>query len=1122
MKKLLLLFLIITAPAIAQKEANNWFFGKNAGIHFLDDGSVEPLPGGQMVTNEGCSSISDEEGNLLFYTDGRTVWDRNHIIMPNADYFGGTGLLGDPSSTNSAIIVPKKGSPDIYYIFTVDEPHHTNASVYPAQYTGSYLESNGEQIIEQFIPDADDGLNNGLNYSVVDLSITGANGSIGDITDKNIHLLTYDPDDIDQAKYKCSEKITAVKSQNNGFWVVTHFIDTFYAFFVNENGVNTTPVTTQLAPVVPTSGYRRNGIGCIKSSPDGDYLAIVHNQLGTQTGGTADNGVVYLYDFDNNTGTLANPLLIKNNSKPYGIEFSAQSKKLYASFEMLNGYGGLHQYDLLSSNIPASDQLIGDVTGTALQLGPNGKIYGAINGAVSLYVINSPEEDGSACNFINNAIPLPAGTRSVFGLPPFITSLFSGNIVVSNMCFGNTTQFKINTMGSFDSITWDFGDGSPTSTDIEPEHQYAGSGIYTVTATIIKDDDTIVIEKEVTIYVVPVANTAPDLTECDPDNDGITTFSLSDNDAEVLGTQSDADFTVRYFASQADADTNSQVLNAILYSNTNNPQTIYARVQNKGNTDCYAVTSFTINALQAPELLVTEFATCDEDADGDDTNGQVIFDLEEATIALLGDDAPDYTVVYYASQSNAQSETTPLPQQFYNTVVNSQVIYAHITNNTFTNCFSIEPVTLIVNPLPVDIQNAALIQCDTEFNADGITQFNLTEADNYFTNGDADLTVSYFTETDDAENEISALTGAYTNTTNPETVYARVSNTLTGCYRVMPLVLQVNTVTPNVLTMERCDDDGTEDGLAEFTLTDLGLESAGTTVTYYTNVTDALLEQNAVGDTYTNVQENEEDVYARIETNNDCTAIQQIKLIVHPLPDVPYDETAIVCVNTGDYIVLDAGVAGANFTYLWSNGSITKTIIVNQPGTYTVLITDTSHSTLCQKQKTITVLPGDVAVINDILVHDLTDNNTITVLASPASNVDTVYMYSIDEPDGPWQAGNYFENVSPGIHTVYVYDTNGCGIVKKQVAVLGIPNYFTPNADGQHDYWNVIGINGPGNYNSKVYIFDRYGKLITKIKPQSIGWDGTYNGRPMPSTDYWYLIELEDGRTVRGHFSMVR
>ena len=205
--KLLLLLVLSSTFAFSQGEASNWFFGGKAGIKFENDGTITTLstnPNPIMIqTTEGCSAYSDLNGNLMLYTDGRTVWDRNHLEMPNGDYNNLTGLLGDPSSTQSAIIVPKPGDPNIYYIFTVDEPHHDNRDTYPDQNTNVSFEE-------------DDGFNNGFNYSIVDMSIIGENGSIGDISVRNTHLMTYNPDpEGEEIKYKCSEKITAVKAADN-------------------------------------------------------------------------------------------------------------------------------------------------------------------------------------------------------------------------------------------------------------------------------------------------------------------------------------------------------------------------------------------------------------------------------------------------------------------------------------------------------------------------------------------------------------------------------------------------------------------------------------------------------------------------------------------------------------------------------------------------------------------------------------------------------------------------------------------------------------------------------------------------------------------------------------------
>ena len=159
----IVLLLGIAFPTLlfGQSETSNWYFGNGAGITFNTDGSVTPLSNGKLNTFEGCASISNGFGGLLFYTDGIIVYNQDHAIMEN-----GTGLFGDPSSTQSALIVPKPGEPDIFFIFTVDTK------------------------IEEEDPDR------GLNYSTIDMSM---NGGKGRVIQKNIPLLA-----------DCSEKITAV------------------------------------------------------------------------------------------------------------------------------------------------------------------------------------------------------------------------------------------------------------------------------------------------------------------------------------------------------------------------------------------------------------------------------------------------------------------------------------------------------------------------------------------------------------------------------------------------------------------------------------------------------------------------------------------------------------------------------------------------------------------------------------------------------------------------------------------------------------------------------------------------------------------------------------------------
>ena len=132
------------------------------------------------------------------------------------------------------------------------------------------------------------------------------------------------------------------------------------------------------------------------------------------------------------------------------------------------------------------------------------------------------------------------------------------------------------------------------------------------------------------------------------------------------------------------------------------------------------------------------------------------------------------------------------------------------------------------------------------------------------------------------------------------------------------------------------------------------------------------------------------------------------------------------------------------------------------------------------------------------------------------------YVYSMTDINGPYQDSNLFENIIGGFHTIYIKDLNGCGVTEKIFAVLGAPKFFTPNGDSYNDTWNVNGISADFYFNSIIYIFDRFGKLITQISPFGSGWDGTFQGNPLPADDYWYTAKFEDGREAKGHFSLKR
>ncbi len=764
MKKLLLFLIALSCAQLgfSQGEASHWYFGNGAGLIFdVNTGTVsaDDSAANTIATNEGCSTISDPAGNLLFYSDGRTVWDRNHQIMPNADYFAGNGLLGDPSSTSSAVIIPKPGNADQYYIFTVDEPHHNNAWAYPDQ---GPADSNGNPIDTyeetfgnfQTVPNDDDGYNNGFNYSLVDLSL---NGGFGDVvaSEKNIHLITYDENDPNQVALKCAEKITAVEhNDGNSYWVITQFINTFYAFRVDENGVNTTPVTSQVTPNIITDGYRRNGIGYLKSSPDGTKLAICHAQnIDTPSNNTSsgNTGSLWLYDFDNTTGNVSNPLNIQDGVSKYGLDFSADSKMLYASINST-----VYQFNLEAANIPESQFVVHTSTGfiAAIQLGPDGKIYlCSTSNSSALDVINNPEELGAASNYIEDGIILLPGTTAALGLPPFIQSFLIAKIEVEFLCFGDNTQFSIDSSETFNTILWDFGDTN-NSTDESPTHIYSAPGTYDITVTLTTDDEEKTFTKTITIFDTPIANIASNIDICDDNNDGFFSIDFTINtDAEVLEIQDPNLFRVKYFESIEDAINNENEL-IMPYLTINNPQEIFVRIENVNSADCFDTTSFIMEVFNTPTAnSVSDIEVCDDAIDGNDMNGLVTFDLNEINAIVLGNqDETAYTITYHLSQIDADTGLNALSLSFDTVTPNLEEFFIRIENNSNSDCYDTTTFSLSVEPLPESF-DTSLFQCDEDGIPEGFTLFNLTEANDVLTGGNPNVTTAFYTSLNDAEKQ---------------------------------------------------------------------------------------------------------------------------------------------------------------------------------------------------------------------------------------------------------------------------------------------------------------------------------------------------------------------------------
>ncbi len=370
MKKIIFFIIAICSflSSTSQNETNNWIFGDLAGLSF-SSGSPVPLSGSAMTTTEGSAVASHPiTGNLLFYSDGSSVWDNTNTIMPS-----GSGLLGCSSSTMAALAVPQPGSADIYYLFTTDCAENIGA--------------------------------NGFMYSIIDMT---ANSGLGDVTSPNNLLFN-----------SCGEVNHAVKHSNCiDYWIVARELNNnnYRTYLLTSAGLSA-PVITSIG--TPASIYH---YGQGKFSPDGTKFAVADGQ--TQK--------IQLFDFNTTTGVFTNPISLFSSSGtdiPYGLSFSSDNSKLYAC---AGSSGELIYQWNLSSGVPAtiiaSQMLIANVSPyfyPQLQLGKDYKLYISDFGGSTLSVITSPNTAGIACNFVASAVPI--GGINQIGLPEFPENYFNSS-----------------------------------------------------------------------------------------------------------------------------------------------------------------------------------------------------------------------------------------------------------------------------------------------------------------------------------------------------------------------------------------------------------------------------------------------------------------------------------------------------------------------------------------------------------------------------------------------------------------------------------------------------------------------------------------------------------------------
>jgi len=660
---------------------------------------------------------------------------------------------------------------------------------------------------------------------------------------------------------------------------------------------------------------------------------------------------------------------------------------------------------------------------------------------------------------------------------------------------------------------------------------------------------------ELIVNPLPVLVAPNPLLLCDDNAPGNEqeAFTLEDRENQILNGQTGLD--VSYHLTQLDAEANDYTL-VSPYTNISNPQTVFVRVSNPA-TGCYDFTTLNLEVLPIPiPNTPANLEACDDNGSG---NGQGVFDLTTNETFILNGEL-GVTPTYHEILTEAEQGINAIayPTNYTNTDIPLQTLYVRVTNDT-TGCFAIVNFDVIVNTLPEATPVPTLIAC--ELNTDEIYAFDLEVQSDLIRGAQSSsiYLVTYHETSTDAISGVNSLVSPYMNTSNPQTLYVNVTNSITGCQNTTVEfdveVLEAAQATSPAEPYALCDDnvetdnDPTNDSvLFDLTTQDTevlnGQDPSNYLVRYFASQIDADQDQFELPSIYQNAV-NPQVIFARVDNNTQvidqtgtlvdssvCYETAPLILMVNPLPFVDIEDEYVLCVDTNGTEVLgpleiETGLSDLEFIFIWRDdyGTIVETAssyVPTQGGVYTLEVFDALLATQCAAPiEVFTVIESSPPTVTAVVTTQAFANTHI--IQATATGLGD-YEYNIDQ--GPWQDIGLFVGVNPGERIVNVRDLNGCGVGQAIVYVIDYPKYFTPNGDGYHDTWNIVGVSD--QFNSKIQIFDRYGKLLKEIRPSSgDGWDGTYNGALLPSSDYWFVLsynQLVTGEPtlLNAHFTLKR
>ena len=639
----------------------------------------------------------------------------------------------------------------------------------------------------------------------------------------------------------------------------------------------------------------------------------------------------------------------------------------------------------------------------------------------------------------------------------------------------------------------------------------------------------------------PPISDVGDLVLCDDvTNDGIEEFNLEAQNTDILGTLNSDNYNVTYYTTYEDATLSENSLPNI-YSSVSD-QAIYVRIDTVDDENCFSVSPdplfYLIVTNKATAVAPENLFKCDSSGTG---ALEATFDLEQQTATILGalQDPSTFTVTFHSSPTDAESGDSPLVSPLTTT---SRTIYVRVEEDGLPDCYETTEFELIVNPNPeVTDQSATVCSASTlgltladDVDGPSVVSYDLTSiAPEAGLAADASNAVL---GTNLASDAIASDVWTNTTATPLDVVYSFTpvsSDNCTGAAFTVTLTVNPLPVPAPAFIDSKCDDD--TDGLQTFDMSGVAAQVIGAqtdmVVSYHLTLTDAENNTAALGDNITTTTPNLQTIHIRLEnTLTNCYATSTIDLVVNALPEVDLEGNYVICSDaTGgglDYVVVDPGLSPATYNFIWRDElgdvlSTDSTYTVDQGGIYSLEVSFASTAAGCSAPLEIFTVSesGAPAVAVDVVTEAFADTHVVVATAVGTG----IYEFSLDQ--GPWLDSGTFIGVDPGEHTVYVRDVNGCGVTATMIYIVDYPKYFKPNGDGYHDTWNISSLRYQAN--AKIYIFDRYGKLLKQITPAGEGWDGTYNGQQMPTSDYWFSLEYHtEGQNhlkqFKEHFTLKR